>query len=119
MRTLLVDQLPKAVNAKHAEALRAIELLAGYLVEESPVEADGHQKSPRRPSPRTGTGKIRTAVLEAFGREFLTIRDVAKETGFSVKQVRGVVMAPSLKSRFTRKAMEGGIKIYKYQPEEK
>ncbi len=106
----VIEQLRQAVNSKHSDALRAISLLAGYL--EEPLPANG-RKMPKNGPPRKGTGKIRPAVLAAFGRDYLAVEAVAEETGFTTAQVRGVLSAPALKENFLKKEVDR-VTHYKY-----
>jgi len=105
MANPIVEQLRRSIDAKHAEALRALEMLAGYLNE--PVAlGNGTPDIPKKHAPRAGTGKIRNAVLAAFRQDFLSVEAAAKQTGRTPSQVRGVLSAPSLKNSFAKKEID-------------
>ena len=113
MSSPIVEQLRRSIEAKHAEAIRALETLAGYL-DEPVAQGNGREPAPRKRAPREGTGQIRNAVLAAFQREYLSVEMAAKETGLEPRQVRGVLSAPALADRFTKRSVEGA-KQYKYE----
>lgn len=115
MASQLIKQLRRTIDAKHVEALHALETLADYL-EESVTLANGHHKAQKKRPPRAGTGKIRNAVLSVFRQDYCSVRAVAEKTGFEVRQVRGVVNAPALKAKFSRKEV-GDVMHYKYKEE--
>jgi hypothetical protein len=111
-----IAEIKNAIDAKHVEALRALELLRGYL-EESPLGGNGTIGVPairKRKSPRAGTGKIRTAVLGFFAQDFCTIQEAVEQTKLTRAQVRGVVQSPGLKDKFEKKPTDGGLMRYKY-----
>ena len=107
----IIEQLRQAVNAKHQAALQAVELLAGYFDEPLPKN---NGEPPKKHAPREGTGQIRNTVLAAFRREYLSVEMAAKETGLELRQVRGVLSAPTLADKFDKKTVSG-VKQYKYK----
>jgi len=117
--TQIVQELQRAIDIKHKEALGALKTLQAYLEESPlPITAKKAKKSAKKaknsPPSRAGTGKIRPAVLAEFAKDFLAIKMVAEQTGFTTLQVRGVVMAPGLKDRFAKKEI-GDVMHYKYE----
>ena len=111
-----IDQLRRALEAKHTEAMRLLQRLQ-LLLEEPLIQVNGEPIAAKKRPPRAGTGKIRNAVLPVFSRDYLSVEAVAKETGFTVAQVRGVVSAPRLKKNFLKKEI-AGMMCYKFQEEE-
>jgi hypothetical protein len=109
---LKIEQMRAALVAKHAAELEAFEKFAPLF--QGLLPTDGATSTKRKTPPRAGTGKIRNAVLAAFSRDFLTAEAVAKQTGFTIQQVRGVVTAPVLKTGFMKKEIEG-VMHYKFQ----
>ncbi|MGD0654669.1 MAG: hypothetical protein ABSA16_10025 [Thermoguttaceae bacterium] len=106
-------QLRHLIDAKHAQAIQALKTMTSYLEETLP---DGKKlkNPPKKRSPREGTGKIRNKVLAAFGEKFASIQEVADQTKLKRGQVRGVVSAPALQSRFLKKEING-VMHYKYE----
>ena len=117
MANPIIEQLRHSIDAKHAEAIRAMETLAAYFEEPSP-QNNGSQIETKRRSPRKGTGNIRNAVLAALGKAYLSVEVAAKETGLEPQQVRGVLSAPSLIESFVKKEIDG-VMHYKYEGEVK
>jgi hypothetical protein len=73
MANPIVEKLRQAIDAKYAEALANLEKLAIYM-DDVTIEANGKSPKNRQP-PRTGTGKIRPAVLAVFREgSFLLMR---------------------------------------------
>lgn len=116
MASQLIDQLRRTIDAKHSEAIKALGTLAAYL-EESTPKTSGGQKGLKKQPPRAGTGKIRNAVLALLQKDFLSIQAVAQQTGYKVGQVRGVVSAPALKGKVSKKEVDG-VMCYKFDGEE-
>lgn len=112
----LYEQMREAVEAKHKRALQALEELRDYLDEATP-SANDHASlvRPAKQPPRKGTGKIRPAVLAAMKDRFRSVQEVAAETGFTKLQVRGVVLSPSLKDKFSKQPQSDGTVEYKYE----
>ena len=109
----IVEQLRRAIDAKHSQALSALATLAEYLDEPIP-QTIGGTESPKKRAPREGTGKIRNAVLAAFREEYLATQTVAERTGLTLAQVRGVLSAPALKDRFSKMEV-AGVMQYKFE----
>ena len=116
MDTNIVQQLRRAIDAKHKDALEALKTIQEYLEEPVPSPKGGKKKSKtkRKPPSRAGTGKIRPAVLAVMAKGFLPIQAVADRTKLTPLQIRGVVLAPALKDDFTKKEV-GGTLHYKYE----
>ena len=125
MSAPIVQELQQAIDAKYAEAVKALKTLQTYL--EQPVSpltgskgtAKVSGKKPKKaktPPSRAGTGKIRPAVLAEMRKDFQSIRAVAERTGLTTLQVRGVVLAPALKERFAKQEVDG-VMQYKYEDE--
>jgi len=112
MAESLVQQLRRAIDAKYAEARRALDTLQSYLEEPAP-SVDGQSVPPKKRAPRAGTGKIRNTVLAAFRQDFLSVQTVVAQTKLTIRQVRGVISAPGLTDKFARKQIEG-VTHYKY-----
>jgi len=119
----IVDKLRRAIDAKHDEAIHALQTVAAYLEEPVVVEAHRGERADQKRSrsrqkskrpPRQGTGKIRPAVLAACSQGFLPVKTVAEQTGFTTLQVRGVIMSPSLKDKFSKQEIDG-VMHYKYE----
>jgi hypothetical protein len=113
MGETIVQQLRRAIDAKHKEAVRALEMLQAYLEEPAPAPKRP-QKSAGKPPSRAGTGRIRPPVLAAFQKGYFSINAVAEQTGFTALQVRGVVLAPALKQQFAKKEVDG-VMHYKFE----
>ena len=109
-----IAELRRTIDAKHADALKALATLGEYLDEIAPGTNGG---TPKRRSPRKGTGKIRAAVLAAFSKEFLTIAKAVQVTGLTRQQIRGVVQSPVLKQLF-EKRQPGEFVEYRYVGEQ-
>lgn len=113
MSNQVIEQLRRAIEQKHEEALHALETLQRYF-EESKPENPPKQAAAKKKAPRAGTGKIRNAVLAVLRKDYFPVAEVAKQTGLKPLQVRGVVTAPSLKDDFAKKEVDGVIQ-YKYK----
>ena len=111
----IVEQLRRSIDAKHVQAVQALKTVAAYLDESLP-DGQGRKEPSKKRAPRAGTGKIRNAVLAAFGSEYLSVEMAAKETKLEPRQVRGVLSAPALKDKFVKKEVEGATH-YKYKGE--
>jgi len=113
MSNPIVEQLRRSIEAKHVEALRALDTLAAYLVE--PITAaNGLPMQSKKRSPRSGTGDIRNAVIRVFGTDYTSVPAAVQKTGLTALQIRGVVTAPALKHKFAKKEVDG-VMHYKYQ----
>jgi hypothetical protein len=116
MADSLRDQLRKAINARHAAALQALDEISDYLT--TPATATNGQssaKSGKRTASRKG-GKFRPGVIAATTQEFLSVQEIATKTGFSRSQIRGVLLAPTMKAQFTKR-VAGDVTQYKYEGE--
>ena len=115
MADSLKDQLRKAINARHAAALKALDEISDYLTTPG-TTSNGHEpaKAAKRSAPRKGTGKIRPAVMALLANQFLPVQAVAEQTGYSRGQIRGVILAPSMKAHFAKRVVDG-VTEYKYE----
>ena len=109
----MIDELRGAIEAKHTEALKALEILKGYLDSELP--SNGLARKGTKKPPKYPTGSIRDKVVKALSGAARTIRDVADETKLAPKQIRGVVGAPDLKEFFGSEERDG-VMYYRYTP---
>jgi hypothetical protein len=111
-----IENLRTAIDAKHAEAIRALQVLESYL-NDAPSAMDVPQRSPasvaRRQEP---VGSIRERVLSIIASDWAGVPSMAKKLGLDGKQVRGVVLAPDLKDKIQRRE-SNGITEYRYEPE--
>jgi hypothetical protein len=125
--TALISQLRSAIDAKHREALQALETVTAYLTkagylgdgdieanEETPRRPRHRRKHAKQPAPRAGTGKYRPGVISATTDQFLTVKQIAVKTGFTSLQIRGVLQAPVFKEKFAKREIDG-VMQYKYQ----
>lgn len=116
----VIDGLRQDIDAKHQEALKALETLASYL---KSVPLSSNDQSPvaqetttvRRPK-RSPTGSLRTRVIAAFD-EARTVRAVADDLGITTKQVRGVIGSPDLREIFLSQGEIEGVQTYRYVEE--
>ena len=100
------DEMEREVNARHQEALQALATLRAYFADVSLI-ANG------KVAPRTGTGKIRPAVIEACKDDYRLVEEIAETSGFSKAQVRGAILSPGLREQFTKKEINGRV-AYKF-----
>ncbi len=119
----VIDSLRQDIDAKHQEALKALETLAGYL-ESVPLTSNGQAPVAQeaatvyRPR-RSSTGSLRTRVTAAFNAP-RTVRAVADDLRLTAKQVRGVIGSPDLRDNFQGQGTVEGVMTYLFveEPEE-
>ena len=108
----IVENLRKAIEAKHQEALRALETLRCYL--KHPVVSEHPQlRDQGKESQEADRATIRERVLEQIRDQARSVREIEANTGLTKRQVRGVISAPDLKNRIER-TVRHGVTHYRY-----
>lgn len=118
MESSIVDDLRRAIETKHAEALHALETLRVYLDAPSLPEHKppaGQQASTGKRALQPPKGSIRERVLSILSQDYVPVRRVVENTGLATKQVRGVLTAQDVKDNIARKEVNG-LTYYKYVP---
>src|SRR3990167_7666910 len=108
MANELVEQLRQQIDAQHAEAIRALEIVGKYL-SDSPNQ--GIQAFPTI-QPSNGKKSNRQLVMDALRTLHKpTIADLVRVTGLEKLKVRGVLYAPGYKQRI-KSHVEDGVAYY-------
>ena len=111
-----LNELRKAIDAKHAEAIAALSVLRSYIADETEAPArklTELSKSPKQPA-LAGGGRIRDQVLGVLRTGFFPAQAVVEKTGLTMRQVRGVITAPDMKENMERR-LSNGVKEYHYK----
>jgi predicted Rossmann fold nucleotide-binding protein DprA/Smf involved in DNA uptake len=102
----LSEQLRRQIEAKHKEALQALEVLERYFEDGATAQENGDKPKAKR---RAGNGSNRDKVLAIVDHEFASVGEISKRTGLDAKQVRGVLNAPGLKGHFDKQEADGEL----------
>jgi hypothetical protein len=118
----LADKLRLQIEERHAKALEALQVLTDYLddpsllngtstaIDNTPAPAPA--QLPVRRRGRNAGGSFRSRVLAVITTEWATIGAVAERTGLEVRQVRGVISAPSLARMLERRNSVNGLEYH-------
>lgn len=110
-----IEELRQRIDGKHERALQALEEIKDYLDEgESKPLKNGSAATLPSPAPtlrpkgkRRKGGSIRDRVLAHTDQDWTTAEHVSKQTGLTVKQVRGVLHAPGVKEKVEKREVDG------------
>ena len=111
-----LDELRNAIDTKYAEAVAALSVLRNYIADESesPPRKPAEPSKPSKPPTLAGGGRIRDQVLGVLRTGFFPAQHVVKQTGLTMRQVRGVITAPDMKGSMERRTANG-VKEYHYR----
>ena len=111
----VVTELREKIDAKHAEAIHALETIQKYLDESTPIKQSYGMPLQKRDN-RPGEVSIRDKVLGIIGREWATVSEIVSRTDLTTKQVRGVLNSQLLADQIDRRDIEGK-REYRLKPE--
>jgi predicted Rossmann fold nucleotide-binding protein DprA/Smf involved in DNA uptake len=115
----IIEQLREQVEAKHKEALAAIETLAAYL-SSSPTEAVTVRTTAEIVEQKlagTYEGTNREMVLAVLKKGWQTVDELCKQTGLNAKQVHGVLHAIDIKEGIEQNRSSGSSVQYRLKEE--
>lgn len=104
-----LKELRERIEAKHREAMRALDVIAAYL-EESPTNTGSNGNSPlfvvQRPVVQPGTNRAK--VMEVLD-DWKTIRRIVQESGLTPGEVRACLYAKDFKGKVEKQRMNGKL----------
>src|SRR5579862_3803786 len=102
----LIEKLRISIDDQYAAAIKALDVLARYLAE------DKGKHTPSHSSDTNGDGSLRESVLRIIKTRWATVNEISAESGLPVKQIRGVLYAPTLRERIDKQGHGKGDRRY-------
>lgn len=109
----VISQLQEQIETQHQDALRALQVLRRYLEQSELPSAISPRVGTNGASLAGGHGKSRRAtgikkkIFALIRTEYATAGQLSQQTGYTLKQVRGVLNAPTLKGALDKREENG------------